>query len=175
MSTLKEDVIIRKGVVEDSNKLSILYKQVYIKTYGKEGVSDEFANFIVEQFDVSRIENTIISNPNQIIVAEYKNNLVGVLEIELNKKCPNKDITAPELNKLYILEWFCNQKIGGKLLKRAELILKNSNIDEYWVWVLDSNTRALNFYKKHNFEKIGEAPFKMEKNTYNNIVLLKKL
>ena len=175
MSTLKEDVIIRKAVVEDSKKLSILYKQVYIKTYGKEGVSDEFANFIIDQFDVSRIENTIMSNPNKIIVAEYKNNLVGVLEIEFNKKCPNTDIIAPELNKLYILEWFCNQKIGEKLLSQAELILKNLNIHEYWVWVLDSNIRAINFYKKHNFKKIGEAPFKMETNTYNNIVLLKKL
>jgi hypothetical protein len=40
-------VLTRKATVADSKKLSILYKTVYIQTYGTDGVSDEFANFIV--------------------------------------------------------------------------------------------------------------------------------
>ncbi len=172
---VKEQITIRKATVEDSKKLSILYKQVYIKTYGTEGVSDEFANFITEQFDISRLEIIINKSPNQILVAEYKNNLVGVLETVFNKQCYGTNIIGPELNKLYILEWFCNKGIGEKLLKEAETVLRSINTKTYWLWVLDSNTRAINFYKKHDFKKIGEAPFKMESNTYNNIVMLKKL
>ncbi|MBC2844105.1 GNAT family N-acetyltransferase [Winogradskyella flava] len=168
-------ITIRKAVIEDSRKLSILYKQVYIKTYGTDGVSDEFANFIVEQFSVSRIEKTIASNPNHIIVAEYKNNLIGVLEIEFDKKCHSTEIIAPELNKLYILEWFCNTGVGEKLLKEAERTLISLNIKQYWLWVLDSNLRAISFYKKHSFKIVGRAPFTMEENTYNNIVMIKKL
>ncbi len=168
-----ENVVIRKAIVEDSKKLSILYKQVYIKTYGAEGVSDEFANFITKKFKVSRIEKIITSNPNHILVAEYKNNLVGVLETKFNKKCYGTKIIAPELNKLYILEWFCNSGIGEKLLNEIETILRSLEIKTYWLWVLDSNTRAINFYKKHNLKIIGNAPFKMETNTYNNFVMLK--
>ena len=168
-------VTVRKAVIDDSKKLSILFKQVYIKTYGTEGVSDEFANFITDQFSPGRIKKTIESNPNQLLVAVYKNNLVGVLETVFNKQCYGTDVIAPELNKLYILEWFCNKGIGEKLLKKAELILKELHIKVYWLWVLEYNSWAINFYKKHGFKKIGEAPFKMETNTYNNIVMLKKL
>lgn len=170
-----KDISIRKAILKDSKKLSILYKQVYIKTYGIDGVSDEFANFITNQFSVSRIESTITSYPDSIIVAEYKNNLVGVLEIEFDKKCPIDTIISAELNKLYILEWFSNRGIGEKLLLEAENTLKDKHLAKFWLWVLDSNTRAINFYKKHGFEQIGTAPFKMETNTYNNIVMLKKL
>lgn len=169
------DITIRKAVIEDSKKLSILYKQVYIKTYGWDGVSDEFANFITNQFSVSRIEATIKTCTDCIIVSEYKNNLVGVLEIEYNKKCPINNIAATELNKLYILDWFCGIGIGEKLLQKAEEIIKNKQLNEFWLWVLDSNTKAINFYKKHGFITIGEAPFKMETNTYNNLVMLKKI
>ena len=129
--TKTESIIIRKARITDSRKLSILYKQVYIKTYGIDGVSDEFANFITKQFEILRIEKLIKSNPDHVIVAEYKNNLVGVLDIEFNKPCPGTDLSAPELNKLYILEWFCNLGIGEKLLKYAEEILVASNIKQY--------------------------------------------
>lgn len=79
---------IRFALKEDAKKLSILYKQVYIQTYALEGVSDEFANFIIPKFSVERIEQTIKEHPENIIVASYKNNLVGVAELELNKKMP---------------------------------------------------------------------------------------
>lgn len=172
---MSEEIIIRNATSADSKKLSILFKQVYIKTYGVEGVSDEFANFITEQFSVPRIENTIASNPDALLVAEYKNNLVGVLEIEYDKPCPVEDIVAPEINKIYILEWFCNRGIGEMLMEKAETLLKEKGYSQLWIWLLESNLRALSFYKKHNYIEIGKAPFEMEVNTYQNIVMLKTL
>jgi len=171
----KEAITIRKAVVEDAKKLSILYKQVYIKTYDLEGVSDEFANFSIKQFSVTRIKDCIIKTPDSMIMAEYKNNLVGVLELTFNNPCPLNKSYITEVNKLYILEWFCGMGIGEKLYKEAEIILRKNNEDQLWLWLLDSNSRALNFYKKQGFKTIGEAPFRMETNTYNNIVMLKKL
>lgn len=80
------DIIYRKANLSDANKLSILLKQVYIQTYGTEGVSDEFAK----------------------------------------------------------------------------------------LWVLDSNLRAIAFYERQHYKWIGNAPFQMEKNLYNNKVMWKE-
>ena len=134
-----QEVNYRKAIAQDAKKLSILYKQVYIQTYGVEGVSDEFANFITKQFAVERLETIIEKQPDNIIVAEYKGNLVGVVEIEFDKKAPIGNIIGPELNKLYILEWFCGKGIGYQLLKAAEqTVIANGN-KIMWLWVLDSN------------------------------------
>ena len=166
---------IRKAIIEDSKKLSVLYKQVYIQTYGKDGVSDEFANFITKQFSIERLEHIISTIKDAIIVAEYKNNLVGVLEIEFDKPCPIGNFVAAELNKIYILEWFCGQGIGQLLVKKAEDILKLRGEKDVWLWLLESNTRAHSFYVKNQYEVIGKAPFIMEKNTYMNLVMRKSL
>ncbi len=172
---MEKIIIYRKAQLGDARKLAILYKQVYIQTYGTEGVSDEFANFITKQFAVERIENTLRENPNSIIVAEYNNNLVGVAEIEFAKKCPIDNIIAAELNKPYILEWFCGMGIGEKLLAFAEEIINDEGENLLWLWVLESNTRAIQFYEKHQFSVIGHAPFQMETNRYENKVMLKKI
>lgn len=169
------DIIYRKADLSDAKKLSILYKQVYIQTYGVEGVSDEFANFITKQFAVERLESIIANHPDNIIVAAYKNNLVGVAEIEFNKQSPVGNITAPELNKLYILEWFCGKGIGHQLLKEVERTVVSKGIHQIWLWVLETNERAIAFYKKNQYNGIGNASFQMETNQYENLVMLKEL
>ncbi len=172
---MNENFSIRHARIADSKKLSILYKQVYIQTYGKEGVSDEFANFITSQFSIERLEHIIATIPDAILVAEYKNNLVGVLEIDFGKPCPIGDFIAPELNKIYILEWFCGKGIGHLLVEKAEQLLKARGYPMVWLWLLESNTRAHTFYKKNNYQDIGKAPFVMEENTYTNLVMKKVL
>lgn len=161
----------RKANSSDIVKLSVLFKQVYIATYGVEGVSDEFANFITKQFAPERLEGIL----DNLTVAAYKNNLVGVAEIQMEKKCPVGDLIAPELNKLYILEWFCGRGIGEQLLEMAESMVKAKGIDKIWLWVLDSNSRAINFYRKHGYKDIGQASFQMEVNSYDNLVMVKEL
>lgn len=169
------DIKYRKAEISDVVKLSVLFKQVYIATYGVDGVSDEFANFITKQFSVERLTSIITNHPENMIVAVYKENLVGVAEIEFKKKCPVNNIIAPELNKLYILEWFSRKGIGQKLLQKSEEIVLSKGFNEMWLWVLESNARAISFYKKQDYQPIGNASFQMEINKYENIVMLKKL
>lgn len=170
-----EDILYRPALVRDSRKLSILFKQVYIQTYGTEGVSDEFANFIILQFSVERIERILLENPDSLMVAVYKNNLVGVAEVAFSKQCPIDPIIGAELNKLYILEWFCGSGIGQRLLELAEEVAVKRGEEQMWLWVLASNTRAINFYEKHQYKWIGNASFQMETNKYENKVMLKDL
>ena len=172
---MRKEFLIRQARMDDSKKLSILYKQVYIQTYGLDGVSDEFANFITKQFSIERLEDSIHTEPDAILVAAYKNNLVGVLEIDFDKECPIGNFVAPELNKIYILEWFCGKGIGNLLIEKAERMLKQRGCKKVWLWLLESNERAYQFYKKHNYVTIGKAPFVMEANTYTNLVMSKNL
>lgn len=169
------DIFYRQAIPSDSLKLSILYQQVYIQTYGTEGVSDEFARFITRQFAVERLDDLIRTQPESLIVAVNKGNLVGVAEIGWDKPCPVGNVVAPELNKLYILEWFCGKGIGQKLLDACEQTVLSRGIKEMWLWVLDSNERAIAFYEKHGYRHIGDASFQMEVNCYENKVMLKQL
>jgi GNAT superfamily N-acetyltransferase len=84
-------------------------------------------------------------------------------------------VTGPELNKLYILEWFCGKGIGYKLLQAAEQRALSRGDKLMWLWVLDSNERAVSFYERQQYQWIGNASFRMEVNSYDNKVMLKQL
>lgn len=168
-------LIFRLATEEDSLRLSVLLKQVYMDTYGLEGVSTEFAHFITENFSVENVKAAIHSDKTIIWLAVYKNNLVGTLQIVLDKACPLKDIVAPEINKLYILNRFSGKGIGRELMKRGEESLRKIRQNQVWLWVLESNERACSFYAQQDYKCIGNAPLQLEENLYDNKVMLKEL
>ena len=165
----------RKATTDDILPLSILFKHVYIETYGVEGITHEFANFITEQFSTEKIKSDIISSKSDLWVATYKENPVGVIQLEYRKQCPIGDLIAPEVNKLYIMKRFFGKGIGQSLMEKAEHQLIQFGEKKVWLWVLESNQRAVNFYEKQGYENIGIAYFQMEVNRYKNIVMSKKL
>lgn len=168
-------IFYRNANLSDVKKLSILLKQVYIHTYGIEGVSDEFANFITVKFSEETLQKNIMDFPESYIVADNDTNLVGAAEIIFEASSPIGNVNAPELSKLYVLERFCGKNIGTGLIEATEEMLRSKGYQEYWLWVLVSNERAISFYKKHGFTSIGTALFHMEKNTYNNFVMHKSI
>lgn len=168
-------IITRHARIDDAKKLSILYKTVYIHTYGFEGVSDEYANFIIERFSPDYLGSKIVENQGIQIVADLNNNLVGVGEIVYGSLNPIDGKIRPELSKLYILEAFSNRKVGSKIMANIEEILISNGHHEYWLCVWALNPRAISFYEKLGFIEQGTVPFQMETNCYQNLVMVKKL
>lgn len=176
MTTLDKTLIrYRTAKIDDALCLSVLFRQVYMHNYAIEGISADFSKFIVEQFAVAKIEQKLSDNPNCMLIAEYKNNLAGVAEITYNKKCPVGEITAPELNKLYVLECFTGLGIGRQLLENVEEQLQEQKYPDLWLWVYAINDRAVHFYERQKYQWIGNAFFELEGVHYENKVMHKLL
>ncbi|WP_299244660.1 GNAT family N-acetyltransferase [uncultured Aquimarina sp.] len=171
---MSKEIIYRKATSSDTLQLSILYKQVYMKTYAVDGITTEFANFVSDKFSVKAIEKTI-KEQDSIIVATYKDNPIGVAEIVYKSSCPIRNKIAPELGKLYVLDWFFGKGIGSGLLNVVEKELHDKGYTELWLWVYIKNERAISFYEKQQFNCIGNAFFQMEMNNYENKVMLKTI
>ena len=62
-------------------------------------------------------------------------------------------------------------KLQDSLLKKA----KQLNFDKVWLSVLNSNDRAINFYKNTGFEKIGNHDFQIGKENFEFIAMNKLL
>ena len=164
-----------KAKLTDSLRISVLLKTVYIQTYAVDGVTFEFANFITKRFSIEHIESIIKENPLQLIIAYQNENPIGVAEIIFDSTCPIRNISIPELSKLYVLERFYGKGIGFGLLESTENQLINNGFKELNLEVWKQNERAIAFYKKQGFVSIGSADFQMEYNTYENFVMNKKL
>ena len=145
------EISFGKAKLTDSLRISILLKTVYIQTYAVDGVTFEFANFITKRFSIEHIESIIKENPLQLVIAYQNENPIGVAEIIFDSTCPIRNISIPELSKLYVLERFYGKGIGLGLLEWVENQLINNGFKELNLEVWKQNERAIAFYKKHKF------------------------
>ncbi|CAA6801531.1 MAG: Unknown protein [uncultured Aureispira sp.] len=171
----KTNIQYRLAVPEDALCLSVLFRQVYIHNYAIEGIPTDFSKFIIEQFSIPKIEQKIRTQPASILVATYKDNLAGVAAIEYHKPCPIGNLVGAELSKLYVLECFTGLGIGRQLLHNVEQQLQEKGYTELWLWVYAINTRAVQFYKRQQYEWLGNAFLELDGNLYENEVLYKQL
>ena len=164
-----------KAKIEDSNRISVLLKTVYIEVYATKGITFEFTNFIEKRFSKAHIENIINENPDQLLVAYCNNNPIGVAEIHYKSNCPIRKKGVPELSKLYVLKRFNGKGIGYGLMIESEKILKEKGFNELNLEVFIGNGHAISFYERQGYLKIGKVDFPMEDNIYENWVMNKEL
>jgi ribosomal protein S18 acetylase RimI-like enzyme len=129
----------------------------------------------LKRFSHKYVEKAIKDNPSRLIVAYINKNPIGVAEIIYDTTCPIRDIKIPELSKLYLLERFYGQGIGYKLLKEVERGLVETGFEQLYLEVFTENPKAISFYERQLYQKIGKVDFPMQNNTYKNWVMTKRL
>lgn len=169
------EVTIGKAKLSEALQISILLKTCNIQTYATKGISRETANYITERFSLEHIQQLIKENPDQLLVSYLNENPIGVAEIIFDATCPIRNLILPELSKLYVLESFYGQGIGYGLLEAVENELLSKNFKQLFLEVYVENLRAISFYEKCAYEKIGKVDFPMQDNTYKNWVMTKRL
>nr|WP_299073650.1 GNAT family N-acetyltransferase [uncultured Allomuricauda sp.] len=169
------EISFGKAKLSDALRISVLLKTVYIQTYAVDGVTFEFTNFITERFSSENIENLIQNNPSRLIIAYQNGNPIGVAEIIYDSTCPIRNISVPELSKLYVLERFYGKGIGFGLMSEAEKEVLKNEFKEFNLEVYINNVRAIAFYQRQGYTSIGKVDFPMESNTYENLVMNKML
>lgn len=160
---------------EESKLISVLFKTVYIEAYAEEGITSELVNYMEKRFSEDHIYNIIKEKPQQLIIAYYGNNPIGVAEIHLDNICPIKNKSVVELDKLYVLRQFNSIGIGQGLMIETEKLIRKKAFKELNLEVFVGNNRAIKFYEEFGFVKIGKVDFPMQDNTYENWVMNKKL
>ena len=169
------EISFKKAKLSDYLTISVLLKTVFIQTYAIDGITIEFANFITKEFSPENIKKKIEKNQNKLIIAYKNDNPIGMAEIIYDSNCSIRKISVPELDKLYVLESFYGKGVGYKLIREAEKAVFENGFNQMNIEVYIGNARAIDFYKRQGYISIGTVDFKMEENSYENLVMNKIL
>lgn len=168
---------IKLAKMEDARLISLLGRVTFTETFGHlYRDRQDLLNYYESTFSVEKIESSI-SKPNNFFWIASVNRLpVGYAKLKLNSG--SKFIDADkvcQLQKIYVLKDFLSLKIGFELQNRLITKAKDAGFERIWLSVLESNERAINFYKKNGFEAIGNHDFRIGKEVFDFIVMGKTL
>jgi len=171
------DLLIRQANVKDAKLIALLARVTFSETFGHYFRDrNDLLNYFNQTFSVEKISNSI-KNSNNVFWIAFANELpVGYSKLKINSpsKFINSNKTA-QLQKLYVLKDFLSMKIGLELQSQLVDKAKKNESEYIWLSVLQSNTRAISFYKKNGFTEIGNHDFQIGKELFEFIVMHKNL
>jgi diamine N-acetyltransferase len=163
---------VRLGRSEDTETLSALAIQVWLHTYSTEGVSSAIATYVLSEFSPARFAELISESSSALFVAEHDKKLLGYAVVRASAACPIPSASGAELATLYVQEPFLGKGVGAALLKHVELWAMERMRLPLWLKTNSQNSRAIAFYAKHGYTRVGITFFELGNEKYENVVLV---
>jgi GNAT superfamily N-acetyltransferase len=164
----------RPATAGDQASIAALMMQVWLHTYALQGINDAIARYVLSEFAPAKVRANLASAETHCIVAEVDGHIVGVALLVIAAECPVTGETFPELDRLYVQEHFTGQGIGSSLLNLCIEHCKSLPASRLWLTVNAKNQRAVAFYERRDFAKVGTTDFILGNERHSNHVLHKR-
>ena len=172
-----ENLIIRKATVTDAEYISLLARITFTETFGQYfRDNQDLLDYYENTFGVSKIRMSLEKDNSIYWIAFYDELPVGYAKIKKFSKTEFIDSdNVCQLQKIYVLKDFLSKKIGYKL--QNVLLVEAISLEKKYIWlsVLDANEKAISFYTKNGFTKIGNHTFEIGQEQFNFIAMKKEL
>lgn len=139
---------IRKATILDVNDISRIHALSWKAAY-KGMVPQDFLDNLKEDFWVSTFENWMSNNAITVQIIYDKNLPVGCISYGKSRDTLLQDWA--EIVSIYVIPNYFNKGFGKELLKTALTDIKNMGYKNAYLWVLNENIKAQNFYKNKGF------------------------
>ncbi len=167
---------ISRATPSDTKIIALLARITFTETFGHyfEDKTD-LENYLDHTFSVQKLKNSL-TKPNNLYWLAYIDELpVGYAKLKLNSPSSFLNESALcQLQKIYVLKDFLSKKIGLEL-QNVLLEKAKSKAPKIWLSVLKENIRAIRFYEKNGFEKIGDHDFQIGKEHFEFQAMAKSL
>ncbi|MEZ5424825.1 MAG: GNAT family N-acetyltransferase [Pyrinomonadaceae bacterium] len=169
---------IRYGGRKDAAVLSEMGAQTFWETYNtSERLEKKYIRaHIASTFDPERIRADLAEEKTIYLLAEASGEAVGYARLLLESSRPEIKAQKPlEISRIYLLKDFWGQGLGWSLLENCLAEAEKHLCDAIWLSVWQYNPRAIAFYEKYGFRKVGEHFFDLASSPQADFVMLKSL
>ena len=168
---------IRKATSRDAKVIALLGRTTFGETFGHLFRDPEdLQDYYGRTFSDKKIEQSLQKERNIYWLAYIDNHPVGYAKLKLHSPSQFLEGTdVCQLQKIYVLIDYLSLKIGLRLQQELINEARSSGSSFIWLSVLKENERAIQFYLKNGFEKIGNHDFSIGKEDFDFMAMARKL
>jgi GNAT superfamily N-acetyltransferase len=151
---------IRHAIPEDATLLASFAAQAFSDTYREISDEQEIADYVAEHFQPEVMAGVIADPACTVLLAWVGEQLAGyaVVKVERAPAC----VTGPaplKLWRIYLGAGFIGQGVGAQLMLAVHEQARRRGAQTLWLGVYDRNVRAVEFYERFGFAKVGGQEF----------------
>ncbi|MCL2287209.1 MAG: GNAT family N-acetyltransferase [Firmicutes bacterium] len=145
---------IRKALLEDAHELAACHISAWQAAYKGIVPDEHLRNMATNLTKRAELFKERIHEKNcYYFLPTYDGKIIGMLVL-WNSRDEDKPGTG-EIGGFYLLEDFWGKGYGRKMMDFAQKQLNDMGCTEIFLWVLEENTRARQFYEKCGFTVDG--------------------
>jgi ribosomal protein S18 acetylase RimI-like enzyme len=170
-----QKIEIRLANRTDAEYIALLGRVTFQETFGHYfRDKNDLLKYYSRTFSVEKIRTSLDKSDNVYWISLVDDLPVGYAKLKLNSSTDFSSSTnICQLQKIYVLKDFLSMKIGLELQNNLLATASERGFEKIWLSVLGSNERAINFYSRSGFEKIGDHDFQIGKERFKFIAMLK--
>lgn len=133
---------------------------------------EELFEYLEYTYDPVKLARSLRKENNIYLLAWHEGEAVGFVKIK--KHSLNELIESGaqmELQKIYVLPSYAGKGVGSALLNRTLQLAQEIGPDFIWLDTHISNKRAIRFYERNGFRKIGDHLFTIGRQTFAYYVM----
>lgn len=155
-------MLIRQCNEEDLEKLKNIEYKTFNETFRPQNKDEDIDNYLKQIFTDNNVLKELQNEDSFIYFIYVEDQLAGYLKLNINK-AQTEDFGNEyiEIERIYVLNHYQKMGVGKELYNHALKIAKEYGYNKIWLGVWEHNQKAIQFYKKLGFEKIGEHTFYM--------------
>ena len=172
---------VRPATVADAPLLSQLGATTFRETFEGENTPEDMARYLVEAFTPDRQAAEITDPAGTVLLAERRGTsgdaeLAGYAHLVSGPAPAAVQGPAPlELKRLYVARAWHGQGVAQSLMDAALDAARARGAETLWLGVWERNPRAVAFYRKYGFSRVGEHTFVLGADAQTDWILARSL
>lgn len=159
---------ILRATLQDTQLLSRLSIDTFLPAHGHSAPKVDIDNYVAHNFNKENFIKELSDDNNRFYILYANGQVAGYSKIVFNQD--NENIMAKNIaymSRLYLLKEFYGSGLGKKLFDFNLALCKENKQSGIWLAVWIENQKAISFYNKMGFKKVGEFDFKIS-DTHSN-------
>ena len=175
-------ITIRPATAADAAPLSAFAAQVFAATFGPDNTPEDMALYLAEAFAPERQAAEIADPAGAVLVAEALGaagvpdaagpGIAGYAHLVAGPAPAAVTGPAPvELSRLYVAPAWHGRGVAAALMDAALDAARARRARTLWLGVWERNPRAVRFYEKYGFRRVGEHAFTLGRDVQTDWIM----
>lgn len=163
---------IRRARPDDASLITEIGASTFEASFGADNRLEDMEQYLSLSFSKAHIDAQL-ADPSSIFLLAYEDcKAVGYVMLRVSKNPISVTGTKPvELVRLYIDEEIIGKGYGSALMNFCLKEAKKNGHRTIWLGVWEKNLRAIRFYEKWGFTKVGTKEFVLGSDVQNDHIM----
>lgn len=170
------NLLLRRCTVNDVDILRNFSMKTFYETFSHMNTPENMDAYLNQAFARDKILSELLNVSSSFYFLYSDNNLAGYLKLnEAPAQTEIHDACSMEIERIYVSKEYQGKKLGGHLMEAAINLSVQEKKQYIWLGVWEKNEKALCFYKRFGFYKIGTHSFFMGDDKQTDYIMRKDL